>query len=197
MIIIRQKQYTRAENKALLELYKLTEGGVKLPGGSSARDMFRFNKFSGDLKNLALGNKKDFDIENAKELAKNIGITDPNIVEKMVNKYTNKRALVRLKNQKNLNNSTLNQEKLNKLADKLSKNSEESLQKNNDLFQKLHDKSITSEEKTAMNKLEVAASKKNIGIDDLPENITNSPGYTPYESAVIFNDSNNIRKNPH
>ena len=96
------KRFTRGEKEAFKEIYKATGGFRHLPQGGGARDVLRFNKFATDLRQLAEGNSKAFDRENAKGLLNNVGLTkSAGQVDKLVDKYTNKRALARLRRMKN------------------------------------------------------------------------------------------------
>ncbi len=96
---IGQREFTRAEKEAFLELYKKTKGLKQLPKGVSPN---RLCQFAVDLKKMSLGNAKAFNRENAKTLFQNAGMSKmANQVDKMIDKYTNKRALVRLARLKN------------------------------------------------------------------------------------------------
>lgn len=96
---VEQREFTRAEKEAFLELYKKTKGLKQLPKGVSPN---RLCQFAVDLKKMSLGNAKDFNRENAKTLFQNAGMSKmANQVDKMIDKYTNKRALVRLARLKN------------------------------------------------------------------------------------------------
>lgn len=106
-----QKEFTRAERAAFRELYRkslvqLPTGskGLALPTTNNPRDVIRYNQLAVDLRNLSRGDKKGFNRENAKTLLNNAGL--PKLageVDHMVDKYTNKRALARLKRLKDRN----------------------------------------------------------------------------------------------
>jgi hypothetical protein len=107
-----QKEFTRAEKRAMRELHRkiYVPGGLGNPGSftlpqtSSTRDVLRFNKLGLDLLNLSAGNSKSFDRKNAKTLLQNAGMPlMAGQVDHLVDKYTNKRALVRLKRLKERN----------------------------------------------------------------------------------------------
>lgn len=100
---LKRKLYTRGEKQAFLELYKATRGFKKLPKGSSPRDVLRFNKLATDIKRLSMGDIKGFDRENAKKLLESANLPlSAKEVDHVIDKYTNKRALVRLTKQKNI-----------------------------------------------------------------------------------------------
>jgi len=100
---LKRKLYTRGEKQALLELYKATRGFKKLPKGSSPRDVLRFNKLATDIKRVSMGDVKGFDRENAKKLLESANLPlSAKEVDHVIDKYTNKRALVRLTKQKNI-----------------------------------------------------------------------------------------------
>lgn len=94
---IESRSFTRAEKQAFKELYKKTNGFRNLPTSSNPRDVFRFQKLTDDLIDLSQGKVKDLDRENAKTLLKNLGMDkSASQVDKVLDKYTNKRALARL-----------------------------------------------------------------------------------------------------
>lgn len=99
---LRRKLFTIGEKRAFLELYKATRGFKQLPKGSSPRDVVRFNKLATDVKRLSMGDVKGFDRENAKTLLNNVGMPkSASQVDRLIDKYSNKRALVRLSKIKN------------------------------------------------------------------------------------------------
>lgn len=112
MILLRQKTFTRGENEAFLELYKATEGFTKLPTRDKQplRDVFRFLRAGNDIKEASIGfkfrsrNKKGWSIDrdNLKTLLNNSGLTkSASEVDHVIDKYTNKRALARLRRLQN------------------------------------------------------------------------------------------------
>ena len=107
-VIYKIKRFTRAEREAWKEFYKRTYNPSNwtnsLPFTKNTRDVLRFNKLANDLRNLSRGDKKGFDRENAKILLSNAGMSKlSGQVDHMIEKYTNKRALVRLARLKNRN----------------------------------------------------------------------------------------------
>lgn len=95
--IVSEKYYTLAEKEAFKELLQKTNGLTTLPTSKDPRDVIRFNKFARDFALYSVGKKDKFDKENAKELLKSVGLDKySNIVDKMVDKYSNKKALIRL-----------------------------------------------------------------------------------------------------
>lgn len=105
---LKRKLYTRGEKQAFLELYKATRGFKQLPKGSSPRDVIRFNKLATDIKKLSMGDVKGFDRENAKTLLNNVGMPKSAAqVDKLIDKYSNKRALVRLSKIKNTKDNNI------------------------------------------------------------------------------------------
>ena len=108
MAVYRIKRFTRAEKEAWKEVYRNLVHGDLFKGDKrnyffinntkNPRDLFRAQKLAIDLHGLSEGNKKGFDIQNARTLLTNAGMPKmAGQVEKLVDKYTNKRALVRLK----------------------------------------------------------------------------------------------------
>lgn len=98
-MILRRKLFTRGQQQAFRQLYRLSRG---LPKTSNPRDVLRLKKVSNDFQRFSRGDVKEIDIKNAKTLLTNAGYTKAaEELEGMVSKYTNKRALVRLKNIKN------------------------------------------------------------------------------------------------
>lgn len=94
---IESRSFTRAEKQAFRELYKRTNGFRNLPTSSNPRDVFRFQRLTDDLIDLSQGKVKNLDRENAKTLLKNLGLDkSAGQVDKVIDKYTNKRALARL-----------------------------------------------------------------------------------------------------
>lgn len=110
---LKRKLYTRGEKQAFLELYKATRGFKQLPKGSSSRDVIRFNKLATDIKKLSMGDVKGFDRENAKILLNNIGMPkSASQVDRLINKYSNKRALVRLSKMKNTKGNNIDRDSI-------------------------------------------------------------------------------------
>lgn len=138
-MIYKIKRFTRAERDAWKEFYKRTyklatdkKGNVVqrlniLPGSKNPRDAVRFNRLAVDLENLSRGDKRNFDRENAKTLLNNVGLSKlSGQLDHIVDKYTNKRALVRLAKIKDINpnyGSTVkrDKDKINKILIKLNK----------------------------------------------------------------------------
>lgn len=96
---IKQRLFTRGEKRAFRELYKATKGFKKMPKTKNPRDVLRLKRLAKDFKRYSLGDIKNIDVDNAKELLNNAGLHQTaNELEHVINKYSNKRALVRLKN---------------------------------------------------------------------------------------------------
>lgn len=102
MILKRKlKLFTRGEKQALAELYKVTKGFKELPRTGNPRDVLRLQKLATDLKKLSVGNSKNFDRENAKKLLESANLPlSTKEVDHVIDKYTNKRALARLRKSK-------------------------------------------------------------------------------------------------
>lgn len=100
MIILRQKEYTRAEREALKELLLKTRGFQRLPNGArmNARDVARFNKLAGDVQLWAKNGRKPkgVDLENARTFLEHADLgKSSKELERIAKKYSNKRALAR------------------------------------------------------------------------------------------------------
>ena len=131
MIILRQKEYTRAEREALKELLLKTRMLQRLPNGSkmTARDVTRFNKFAGNVQLWSKGYKlKKVDFENAKTFLEHadLGLSSKEL-EHIAKKYTNKRVLSRwqrLKGQNNLPDTIISKERRKRVVEDASANIE-------------------------------------------------------------------------
>lgn len=100
-MIVKRKLFTRGEKQALAELYKATKGFKELPRTGNPRDVLRLQKLATDLKKLSVGNSKNFDRENAKKLLESANLPlSAKEVDHVIDKYTNKRALARLRKSK-------------------------------------------------------------------------------------------------
>lgn len=99
-IKLKRKLYTRGEKQALREIFRATKGFREFPKTGNPKDVLRFQKFIRDLNAFRItSDKKVIDRENAKTLLQNAGLTkSASEVDHIIDKYTNKRALVRLKN---------------------------------------------------------------------------------------------------
>lgn len=164
--ITEERQYTRAEKQAFLELYKATGGLRHLPKGSSPRDVHRFNKFATDLKKMSLGDYKGFDRENAKQLLENTGLhKSASQVDKMIDKYTNKRALARLSRMKNRKGNEIDYDGIRPLFNKSSKimNKGASISdESKAAFDKMHE--INKPDSASIDKLTKYAKKNDIDV---------------------------------
>lgn len=98
---LKRKLYTRGEKLALKELYKATKGFKELPRTGNPKDVLRLQKLATDLKKLAVGDSKKFDRENARKLLESANLPlSAKEVDHVIDKYTNKRALARLRKSK-------------------------------------------------------------------------------------------------
>ena len=119
----RQKEFTRAEKQAFLEMYrklhnnnsyinqKLKNGRYHkspvplLPDTSHPRDVLRLNKLAGDWNDIVRGRGTgNVDFQSARTLFKNAGMPKmADQVEKIANKYSNNAAINRLRRIKEIN----------------------------------------------------------------------------------------------
>ena len=98
---LKRKLYTRGEKLALKELYKATKGFKELPRTGNPKDVLRLQKLATDLKKLAVGDSKKFDRENARKLLESANLPlSAKEVDHVIDKYTDKRALARLRKSK-------------------------------------------------------------------------------------------------
>jgi len=99
MILLRQKEYTRAEREALKELLFKTGKLRRLPGGSkmTARDVARFNKLAADVQLWTKGYKpKKEDFKSAKVFLEHAGLgKSAEELEHIASKYSNREVLSR------------------------------------------------------------------------------------------------------
>ena len=163
-----QREYTRAEKQAFLELYKTTGGLKHLPKALKPSNTNQFNQFAVDLKKMSLGNAKTFNRENAKTLFQNAGMPKmAGQIDKMIDKYTNKRALVRLARLKNRKGNEVDYnliekpyKKLSKILNKSADNHDEAVAR----YDKLHENRSAIPNKRVIRKLDKFAKDNNINV---------------------------------
>lgn len=176
-----QREYTRAEKQAFLEFYKTTGGFKHLPKALKPSDTNQFNQFAVDLKKMSLGNAKAFNRENAKTLLQNAGMPKmAGQVDKMIDKYTNKRALVRLARLKNRKGNEIDYNSIEKPYKKLSKILNKSADNHDEAaarYDRLHENRSAIPNKRAIRKLDEFAKENNINVLKVDSSPTSGSKY--------------------
>lgn len=103
MIILKNKTFTRAEKEAIKELLLKTRNLTKLPSGTNLKrgHSQRLGNMAADLKEWVHTGKRP-DTENMKEVLNQWGLPKgAAVTDKVIDKYSNKRAIARLERMRN------------------------------------------------------------------------------------------------
>lgn len=128
MILLRQKLYTRQDQKVIKELHKATNGFRKLPEGYknlTTKDYFRLSNFAeGFNKSFERGNTKSINWDEFKTVAEHLDLPETSKGAKhLIEKYNNPKLLARYRRIQKLRENPEQKEKLKQLRKEYLKDS--------------------------------------------------------------------------